>query len=182
MAFTGGPISVVLTDSLGNSLNLGSGSGPFTGGPISVVITDNQGNAMQVGAGGAVAKFDATAQAANIPATTLYTVPVGKSGTYRISAYAVVTQAATTSSTLPQISYLYTDNDTGVSNGPYGLAGSSGVNTVGGTNSDLGAPLSPGIFNAQVGSAIKFSTVGYASSGATPMQYAIHVKLEYLGA
>jgi len=38
-----------------------------------------------------------------------------------------------------------------------------------------------GTIQAQAGTAINYSTTGYTSVGATPMQYAIHIKLEYLG-
>ncbi len=47
--------------------------------------------------------FDATAQAANVASTKLFTAPSDAPGNlYRVSGIATVTQAATTSSTLRQ--------------------------------------------------------------------------------
>jgi hypothetical protein len=130
-----------------------------------------------------VAKADATAQAANIGLTTLYTVPASGAGMYRISAYAVVTQAATTSSTLPNVQVSFTDNDTGITGlGPYSFTGTNTGNSVGASNSIPATPAAESaILNAKASTNIQYATTGYASSGATPMQYAVHIKLEYLG-
>jgi len=121
------------------------------------------------------ASYNAVAQSANIGATTLYAIPVGQAGLYRVSAYAVVTQAATTSSTLPNVGILWTDSDSSVAL----LA-----NTVTPTNT-ANAPgaFGPGdiVINANAGTNIQFQTSNYASSGATPMQYAVHLRVEYLG-
>jgi len=121
------------------------------------------------------ASSDAVNQSANISATTIYAVPAGRGGLYRVSAYGVVTQAATTSSTLPNIGVLWTDNDTNVAL----LA-----NTMTPTNSAnaLGA-FSPGdqVISVREGTNIQFQTSNYASSGATPMQYAVHLRVEFLG-
>lgn len=121
------------------------------------------------------ANFNAVTQAANISATTLYAVPVDRAGLYRVSAYAVVTQAATTSSTLPNIGVLWTDSDANVA---------LSANTVTPTN----AANAPGAFgngdiviSARAGTNIQFQTSNYASTGATPMQYAVHLRVEYLG-
>lgn len=129
-----------------------------------------------------VAKYDATAQAANIGTTTLYAVPANQGGMYHIIGYAVVTQAATTSSTLPALQVTYTDSDTNVANSWWFTEGTVTSNTVGNANSNVNS-LQPGgiILNAKGGTNISLSSVNYASSGATPMQYAVHVKLEYLG-
>lgn len=134
---------------------------------------------------GVVAKADATTQQANIaPGTVLpdYNVPANAGGTYRVTTYVVVTQAATTSSTMPRSLITYTDSDTGI---PILTAVSNAItlNTVGSTNTsnqDLLVPADR--IQVKGGTAIRFSTDSYASSGATPMQYAVHIKLEYLGA
>ena len=129
-----------------------------------------------------VAVFDATGQQANIPATILYTVPASQSGMYRLSGYAVVTQPATTSSTLSRILFGYTDEDSGVVfpvNSQILVNGSSN-NTLGLT-SLAGSVVARSIFIAKAGTVINFSVDQYASVGATPMQYALHLKLEYLG-
>ena len=186
MAFTRAPISAVITDANGNTFNLGNASGSFSAAPISIVLTDAAGNTLTVGSG-TIAKADATAQAANIAATALYTVPVGSGGMYRFSAYAVITQAATTSSVLPQVGVEWTDSDTGVDtgtgNGAFATALDS-TNIVGRHGQGWGASGNLGtvVINVQAGSVIKYLTSGYSSTGATPLQYAVHVKLEYLGA
>lgn len=132
------------------------------------------------GALGVIAKADLTAQQANIAATTLYTVPANAGGMYRMSGYVALTQAATTSSTLPNINALWTDNDTSVA-GQGGFTSVLTNNTVG-INSAEGSVLAGVItFNAKAGTAIQYLTANYASVGATPMLYAIHIKLEYLG-
>ena len=121
------------------------------------------------------ASFNAVTQAANIGATTIYAVPGGAAGLYRVSAYAVVTQAATTSSTLPNIGVLWTDNDSNVA---------LSANTLTPTNT-ANAPgaFGPGdiVISAKGGTNIQFQTSNYASSGATAMQYAVHLRVEYLG-
>jgi hypothetical protein len=113
-----------------------------------------------------------TAQAANVNSPTFYAVPT--SGLYRVSAYVVLTQAATTSSTLPGVSVSYTEAITGavVQDIVFGTGGTT--NTVG---------LHQGgsaVIQAQQGSHIGYITTGYASSGATPMQYAVGIKVEPL--
>lgn len=121
---------------------------------------------------------DLTAQQANVGSTVLYTVPAAGAGMYRINAYAVITQAATTSSQLPQAVVQATDPDTSVVES-IGFGGTPTTNTVGTTN--LAGNGATTILNAKSGTNISISTQLYASVGATPMQYAIHVKLEYLG-
>ena len=115
--------------------------------------------------------FDGTAQAANIALTNLIASPT--SGRYRISAYIIVTQAATTSSTLPSISLQWNDADNGQ------------AQTFALTPTDTGNLLTTSHFNdvfLSVGasSPLTFSTSGYTSVGATPMQFAIHITVEAL--
>lgn len=116
-----------------------------------------------------------TQRAANVASTNLYTVPAGQSGMYRVSAYAVVTQAATTSSTLPNVGIGWTDVDSNT-------ALLSGLVTPTNTANAKGA-FGNGdcIIVAAEGTNITYQTSGYASVGATPMQYAVRATLEYLG-
>lgn len=119
-----------------------------------------------------VASDGKVAQAANVNVPALYAVPT--SGLYRFSAYVVQSQAATTSSTLPACRVEYTEATTGVAVG-------DDVTTTANTNQvglHVGASV---VIAAQEGSNIGYITTGYASSGATPMQYAVHVKIEFLG-
>lgn len=127
-----------------------------------------------------VAKADLTGQTANVASTTLFTVGA-TNHTYRATCYVVLTTAATTSSTLPNCGISYTDADTGVSQ-TIGMTATEGNNTAG----TIGCPAGGGYtcektFQMKAGSAVKFATFNYASSGTTAMQYAVHVKLEDLG-
>lgn len=119
-----------------------------------------------------VASDGRAAQSANINAPTLYAVPT--SGLYRVSTYIVVTQAATTSSTMPSVSVNYTEATSG--------AAVQDMVTNTATLNLLGAHIGgTAVISAQQGSNIGYITAGYASSGATPMQYAVHIKIEFLG-
>jgi hypothetical protein len=123
--------------------------------------------------GVSVIAVNLTGQAANIGATTL-TTP-GANGFYRISCYIVLTQVATTSSTLPVCQGSWTDADSSVvENVTFGV--NTSANTLGLLIS--GTPDKNPFFFAKSGTAITYLTAGYASSGATPMQYAIHIRLE----
>lgn len=135
-----------------------------------------------------VAKADQTAQAANVGSTTLYAVPTNGSGFYRATCYVVVTQQATTSATGPRCLIAWTDNDTGVNSASQTLAAlnqswNDGGNPAIGSNNIAKAAVQQalGIFNVKASTTISYSTDSYASVGGTPMQYAVHVKLEYLG-
>jgi hypothetical protein len=126
-----------------------------------------------------VAQLVLPGQSANISLTTLYTVPTGKSGWYLINYTAVITQAATTSSTLPKGLVQWIDKDTGVSvNGAIGTT--SPTNIVGLNSSELSAPPND-MMLVKDGTAITVGTLSYASSGATPMVFTAHYSLYYLG-
>jgi hypothetical protein len=129
-----------------------------------------------------VAKVDLTAQAANIGTALFYTIPAAGAGQYRVSGYTVVTQAATTSSVLPSVFIAsYTDNDTNIVTGTAAFGYNSPLNTLAANSAGgSGSPTST-VFNAKAGTTINYGTLNYASVGGTPMQYALHIKLEYLG-
>jgi hypothetical protein len=122
------------------------------------------------------ASVNLTTQAANVAVTTI----VGAStlaGLYSVSIYMGVTQAATSSSTLPDITIGWTDADTSVVRSMQVTAGNSGNTTSTSTNGDV-------VINAKAATNITYTIGGnqaYASSGATAMQYACHIRLQYLG-
>lgn len=121
-----------------------------------------------------IASVDLTAQAANIAATTIFTPTAN--GIYKILAYIIVTQAATTSSNLPNIGIVYTDQDNNTSQSI------NTINLAGGTANNL-TTLAQGVLviSAKSGVAIQYqtgNTSAYASVGATPMQYALHIRLQ----
>ena len=118
---------------------------------------------------GSLATVDLTAQAAAISATTAYGVPVGGDGMYRVSYYAKVTRAATTSSILGGLTITATDPDANVST----QTSSTSV-----TNS-----LTTGVITGEIVVYAKASTniqyaMAYTSVGATAMQYNLHLKVE----
>ncbi len=120
-----------------------------------------------------------TGLAANISPTLAYTVPSGSPGWYKVSCYTVITQAATTSSTLPLCVINFNDADTGVNN--YLTLTQTKTNNTVGTNGTSGVSYSGTTAVYAGAGAINYYTSSYASSGTTPMQYALHVKVEYLG-
>ncbi|CAB3720111.1 hypothetical protein LMG22037_04690 [Paraburkholderia phenoliruptrix] len=122
-----------------------------------------------------VASAGQVSQAANVSATTLYTVPAGGAGWYRVSAQAVVTQAATSSSTLPNVGVTWTDNDSGVALSATTMTPTNTANAPGAFG--LGSQM----MYVKAGTNIQYLTSNYASSGATPMQYAVRARLEFLG-
>lgn len=119
-----------------------------------------------------VASDGKASQAVNINSPTFYTVPA--SGMYRVSAYIVISQAATTSSTMPSVSVNYTEATSGAAVQDM-IINTASLNQVGAHNGGSA------VISAQQGSNIGYITAGYASSGATPMQYAVHMKVEFLG-
>jgi hypothetical protein len=154
---------------------------------VATAIQPNGVSVVNAGVPALVAKANATAQAANIGSTTLYAVPASGAGMYRVSGYIVITQGATVSSTMPSLSVGWTDNDSGVTTSGV-FTSTTTSNAAGFDSSDLQGSPGTGIFavgssiiNAKASTNITYSTNGYASAGATPMQYALHVKLEYLG-
>jgi hypothetical protein len=124
------------------------------------------------------ATVDRTAQTANIGAATqLYAVPSNGAGLYRVSVYIVVSQAATTSSTLPDSRIFWTDQNSSAAI-TTSMTASSNANT---TSTFMQGTI---IVNAKANTTINYDAgqvTPYASSGATPMQYAYHARVEYLG-
>jgi hypothetical protein len=176
---TAGDYVQISSTVIGNCHDIGSATYPISGGQVMgrVLLTN-------VGAGtylvdlfgpeirtpGLSTAVNLTSQGANITSTPILTP--GGNGFYRFSCYVVVTQAATVSSTSPLCNVLYTDADTGVSE-TIALVTNSTANTVGAI-----VPFAPQNFYAKSGVAISYSTSGYATSGATSMQYALHIRLE----
>ncbi|KWN79017.1 hypothetical protein WM24_28550 [Burkholderia ubonensis] len=114
-------------------------------------------------------------QSANIVSTTLYAVPSGGAGMYRVSCYAVETTPDAASSTLPNVGVGWTDSDSGVAL----LAG-----TVTSTNTaNAAGAFGQGtqIVYAKAGTNITYQTSNYASGTAGAMKYAVRIRLEYLG-
>src|SRR5258705_3327123 len=93
---------------------------------------------------------------------------------YRVSPYVVVTQQATTSSTMPKVQIDWTDGDSNTAVGPFDITlSSTAVNPAVGTNSvgqnllttDTGTTAGTAIINARRSTNINYRTTGYASIG-----------------
>jgi hypothetical protein len=123
------------------------------------------------------AGIDLTTQGAAISATNIV-ASATSGGSYRINFIAHVTQAATTSMTLGGalgFQAVYTNSQDSV------------VVTTGTALNQCGGPLTTNttqttycgtlFINAKISTAIQY-VFGYTSSGATPMQYELHIKLE----
>jgi hypothetical protein len=123
---------------------------------------------------GVVAKVDLTAQSANIVSTLLFTPTAN--GFYRISPWLMTTQAATTSSTLPNLTIGFTDADSSFAE-LISVTGTSTANTIG----QAGLPSTVLPFYAKSGVNITYQTNNYASVGGTSLQYSLHIRLEFLG-
>lgn len=140
-------------------------------------------------AGGApsiLAVADLTAQSAAKTATALYTPTA--TGLYRISYYAKVTTAATTSSILGGTTGLilaYTDGTDSVAQTAFTLpednqAGSAlSVGTGNTTNTTQAVVHGTAVIYALTGVGITYA-FGYTSVGVTAMQYELHITLEAL--
>lgn len=107
--------------------------------------------------------------------TTLFAIPAGKSGMYRVSVHAVVTTADSISSILPSVGVAWTDNDTSTPTIASTVSTTNPVNAVGGYGQ--GSII---IF-AKESTNITIHTSNYASGTPGVMRYAIRTKLEYLG-
>jgi len=117
-----------------------------------------------------VQTVDQTLVQANISSTAITNV----AGFYRLSCTIVETQAATSSSTLPSCVITWTDADSGATLTATFTSGSP----TGNTKSTYVAGQAPLIHTGATN--VNYSTTSYASSGATAMQYAIHIRLEAL--
>ncbi len=135
---------------------------------------------------GRVAVADLTTQGTAITSTLLYAVPANGAGVYKACWVATVTRAATTSSTLggaAGFQLVYTDNDDSVvKTSAAAGAPSAGVNqaysqTNQGNTTATQASGCVTVF-AKASTNINY-TYGYTSSGATTMQFNLHIRLYY---
>lgn len=154
---------------------------PTTDGVRYNFCVDSSGKLIYQGTGGgpAVSAVDLTAQAADISNTAILTPSAD--GFYRASAYIVITQAATTSASLPGVAILFTDANSGQAE-TIPLTAGLADNLLGSTGPAPTPNAGQGQFvfgfYAKGGVSISYHTSGYASSGATPMQFALHIRLE----
>jgi hypothetical protein len=132
-----------------------------------------------------VVAIDLTAQAATITNATLLASGSVQTGMYRLTGWTKVTQAATTSSTSGPMTITFTEGTDSTSLTPTisWMTSAGAVATTNATNSVTvtGAnTFNDFTFFAKTGVAITYSFT-YASSGATAMQFDLHLRLEFLG-
>ena len=127
-----------------------------------------------------VAEVALTGQTTDITATTLYTAPAADT-TVRVSAYTIVTRAATTSSTLGSLGIAYTDADNTTSqNMTLRCNNRTGTSTTSVTGNSLTTSLNcEAVVRMNASSSMTYEQ-GYASSGATTMQYSTYWTVERL--
>lgn len=121
-----------------------------------------------------VATVDLTAQGANIGATTLYSVPASGAGLYRVTLYISITRAATTSSTMPSTAITYTDAESSA------IHTTTTTATAAGNSITASFAQSSYILYAKASTNIQYTLASFATSGATSMQFNLHVKCEAL--
>lgn len=122
------------------------------------------------------ASANLTTQTANVAATTIVSTGTN-AGLYRVTVYTVVSQAASTTSTLPDSQIIFTDRDSSATITANLTSGDSG-NT---TSTFAQATF---IVNANASTNIQYAigqVTAYASSGGTPMQFAYRIRVEFLG-
>lgn len=186
MTFPSTSASIARTDAAQTFTGLQTFSGAISVG--TTVSSYNGISTVSNGLPAILAKVDAVTQAAAISGAALYTVPASGAGQYEISWAAVVTQAATTSSTLGGtlgFQVTYTDNDTTASATTPGAGAPTAASNLAysqtNQNNTVGTQASGVVVvNAKASSSITYS-FGYTSSGGTVMQYAIHIKVKFLG-
>lgn len=124
------------------------------------------------------AAIDATGLTANYnsgTAATLYAVPASGAGLYRVTVTTEISTQATTSSTRPSVTLNWTNADSNVAQTAVTMIATSA------TNSTTGATATATqVINARQSTNIQITSAGYASTGATAMQYSLHVRLEAL--
>jgi hypothetical protein len=119
--------------------------------------------------------------AVNTGPTTIITPPSG--GYYRVTCTVLLTQAATTSSTLPQCAIGWTDVFTSVALSDLitPVWAPTTVGCGGTTTNTVGNMCSASIsILGKASTAITYTTSNYASVGGTPMQYLVDIRLELL--
>lgn len=121
-------------------------------------------------------------QGAAIAATNLYAVPATDVGHFRVCFDAKITRAATTSATLGGTNgfqLVYTDSDDSVSvTTPAGVPFNSTAALLA-TNTTQNQYSGCLVVNVKASTTIQYK-MDYTSSGATTMQYSLHIKVEAL--
>jgi hypothetical protein len=133
-----------------------------------------------------VQSVDRTGLSADVGNTPAFTTPPGI-GSYLVTCYTVLTTPDATSSTLPYCYIGYVDGDTGVNaiaaggtGGNFPLGTTSPGNTISDVSRNSQSPNTIYIHTAS-SSSISYGTAGYTSNVPGTMQFALHLRIEYIG-
>lgn len=177
----GGQVGILAT-APSQALSIGGTTGNLNIDSNGKVLTYNAISTVSNGVPTEYATVDLTAQGAAIAATTVYAVPAGGAGMYRVSFVAKVTQVATTSSVLGGTNgfqVVYTDQDDSV------VVTTPAGHLFNSTTASLALNTTQAVYsgviivNAKLSTNIQYS-IDYTSVGGTPMQYNLHIKVEAL--
>lgn len=161
-----------------NTISVSAQAGVTPGAYTSANLTvDAQGiiTAVANGSSGPViTSVNLLTQTANVTATNL--VASASAGTYLVTVYLIVSQAASSSSTLPDSRIIYTDNQSGAT---ITVPLTSGLTT----NTISTFAQATFVLNAKSATAVQFDigqVTPYASSGGTSQQFAYHARAVFL--
>lgn len=120
-----------------------------------------------------------TAQGANIGTTTAFTVPATPAKGYRVQVYAAETRAGTVSSTMVSVVIGWTDPDSNTAVTFTIAPGTAAGNVI--NNPAATDVFGTFLLKCKASTTITYQTTGYASAGATSMQYALLITVEPIG-
>lgn len=146
---------------------------------VSGVDTANQnlyltnGNGWVPAAPSTLAKNGLLAQVANVASVLTFAVPSNLGGAYQVSIYEISANTPT-AATLPAVTVVFTDKDTGGS--------------ITDTLADVASVAAPNVVNAGTfvihpkgGTNVVIATTSYAAGSGTALSYNIHARVTYLG-
>lgn len=167
-----------LADTIVGNTIFGTGTANCIFQPSALAVGNTGCNTVGIG----IAAVDLTAQTGNVAASNIYAVPATGGGLYRVAIYAIITTAASVSSTLPTACVIWIDRDSGQHAQQIFNVTASGLTNASNTTSTLESGTIT--INAKASSNIAYaygnSCAGgsaYASSAAG-MAYAAHVRVE----
>jgi hypothetical protein len=121
------------------------------------------------------ATVNLTGQTANIGVSILFTPPSGAQGMYRANCYVVATSGVSSTAAIPSCQVQWQDFDTNTGQ-TRTLTSATTASSVGTNTNGVGVFYSVG--NGT--NTINYTTSGYAA-GTSSLNYALHIKLDYLG-
>ena len=178
---TGNAPAVAALTGTSNQVSVTNGAGTITLGlpstlaiPGTVTSVNGINTAGSIGIPFEVATANFLTQGANISSTSIYAVPTGQSGRYRVTMNTILVTPDGASSTLPNTNVSWTDADSsGTPNANIGATSTA--------NTTSAASVGSLTVYAKAGTNINISTTGYASGTAGAMKYDARYQVEYLG-